>query len=147
MFDMQEESEAEGSVSNPETKTNEKQNRINIQLKLKEKIDKKLKRKQIEELMLKKVTVNHDAAVYWYRDGTTKVVNDTELAESVKLRGIDPFWKEIYCIQTIVQAKVGLGKPIFVNFIAPVDPDRPDSLIRYDYKKFKADTKCSTEYY
>lgn len=102
------------------------QRKININLRIQEEIKQKMKTKQ--------VVVNHDSAIYWYRNGKTKVVNDYELAESVKLRGIDPFWSEIYCIQTIVQSKIGLGKPIYVNFVAPINKESPETLIKYDYK-------------
>ncbi|CAI2381583.1 unnamed protein product [Moneuplotes crassus] len=146
MFDMHEESDdelADRSIS----KLTDHQKTIKINLKIQDKIEKKLKRKQVEELMLEKITVNHDAAIYWYRDGRTKVATDNELAESLKLRSIDSFWKQIYCIQTIVRSKVGLGKPIFVKFVAPIDLNNPENMIEYDYKSFKAETSSSTEHY
>ena len=76
-----------------------------------------------------------------------KIITDTELAEAFKRRGNDPFWKEIYSIQTIVQAKVGLGQPVFVDFLAPINSQSPSDSVNYDFRSFKADSLCTLQQY
>ena len=69
------------------------------------------------------------------------------MIETSKLRAVDPFWKELYWAQTVVKASVGLGKPIYVNFVAPVNHDDLDRSIKFDYKRFKSDSQWSVEQY
>ena len=89
-------------------------------------------------------TANQVSAVYWFRNGATKVVNDVELANTFKRRAIDPFWKQIYCIQTIVKAKIGLGKPIYVDFAAPINLENPDAPIVYNFNQYGHDERIKT---
>ena len=90
---------------------------------------------------------NRDSAVFRYRNGTARVVGDSELAEAFKKRGNDDFWKEIYCIQTIVKAKIGIGQHIFVDFVAPIDRDSPYFEINYDFRIFNEDSDWTLDEY
>jgi hypothetical protein len=48
----------------------------------------------------------------------------------------DVFWKLIECIQSCVKDKVGIGKPILVQFFAPLDESVPD-YHTIDFSSFK----------
>lgn len=104
----------------------------------------KIKKERIEE---EEDWNNRDSAVFRYRNGTTRVVGDVELAEAFKKRGNDDFWKEIYCIQTIVKSKIGIGQHIFVDFVAPFDKSSPYYEIKYDFRQFKNEEEWTTEEY
>lgn len=54
-----------------------------------------------------------------FTDGTIKILNDTELFDEFKRRGIDPYWSTLNSIQTAVKSKIGNGKPINFTFKSP----------------------------
>ena len=51
----------------------------------------------------------------------------------------DNFWKEISMIQCAGKSKTGSGTPIFVEFKAPIDLNKPDAVIDYGVDKFPSD--------
>ena len=90
---------------------------------------------------------NRDSAVFRFRNGTTRVVGDVELAETFKKRGNDDFWREIYCIQSIVKSKIGIGQHIFVDFVAPINEDSPYIEIPYNFRQYGNDSELEIEDY
>ncbi|CDW81558.1 UNKNOWN [Stylonychia lemnae] len=64
-----------------------------------------------------------------------KVVKDTEFINEFRRRANDEFWRTVDCIQTSIKAKTGIGIPIFVNFLAPINEQDPSKEI--DYSHFK----------
>jgi hypothetical protein len=52
-------------------------------------------------------------------------------------RARDNFWKTVACAQVCVKDQLGIGKPMYLQFYAPLD-ERSDKLaakeINYDHK-------------
>ena len=57
-------------------------------------------------------------------DGLTKLFEKKPIS--------DANWRCVNYIQTVVKAPVGVGKPIFVNFYAPIDEQAIESLAELD---------------
>jgi hypothetical protein len=69
----------------------------------------------------KSIYYKDTAVIRFLEDETVKVVRDTEFINEFRRRANDDFWKQLNCIQTCVKAKTGIGHPIFLHFLAPLN--------------------------
>ncbi len=74
-----------------------------------------------------------------FEDDTVKVVRDTEFIDEFRRRANSDFWKELSCIQTTICAKIGIGKPILLHFIAPIKENDPEKELDYSFKQLGED--------
>ena len=73
-----------------------------------------------------------DVALFRFVDeDAVKVVRDTEFMNEFRRRANDTYWDSIDCIQTCVKAKTGIGQPLFMHFLAPINEHSPDKEIDY----------------
>ena len=74
-----------------------------------------------------------DTAIFRFVDEAVKVVRDTEFINEFRRRANDAFWEHVDCIQTCIKAKTGIGVPIFVHFLAPINENEPTKPIVYNF--------------
>ncbi|CAI2385695.1 unnamed protein product [Moneuplotes crassus] len=78
--------------------------------------------------------LNKDSAIIRFLDGKTKIVGDVELAEKFSQSSNINYWKTVRSINTLVKSKIGIGTPIFINYIIPYE--KLGSEINYDFREF-----------
>jgi hypothetical protein len=66
-----------------------------------------------------------DVAIFRYRDQKAQILSDSDFLNIFLKRTNDPYWKKIDYVQTNIKAKIGLGKPIFIDFYADFDDTNP----------------------
>jgi hypothetical protein len=66
-----------------------------------------------------------DSAIMRFHDDLVKVVRETEFINEFRRRANDDYWKLVNCIQTCVKAKTGVGSPVFLHFVAPINESEP----------------------
>ena len=74
----------------------------------------------------KQVKFYEDFCMMRFKDSEeVRVLKEDELINQFQKRLNDPFWKRVELVQTCVKAKIGVGKPIFVHYFAPMDESNP----------------------
>lgn len=68
-----------------------------------------------------------------------QVVSDSGLMTVFQRRANDDYWKTLNYIQTNVKAQIGCGTPIIVRFFAPIDENKTEATIDYNYQEFGED--------
>ena len=90
----------------------------------------------------------HDAAIIRFRDKAdgVSVLNETTFIKTFdNKRPNDPIFTKIELFQTTIKSKWGLGKPIRVEFYAPLNEHNLKDEIQYNYKHMGDDLELQFE--
>ena len=66
-----------------------------------------------------------DVAIFRYKDEKAQVFSDSEFMNIFLKRTNDPYWQKIDYVQTNIKAKIGIGKPIYIDFYADLNCKNP----------------------
>lgn len=68
-----------------------------------------------------------DVALVRYRNSEqVRVLKDNEFIKEFQTRPNDDYWRRVEVVQTCLKSRCGVGTPIFVEFVAPIDPEAPE---------------------
>ena len=85
----------------------------------------------------KKLQFFEDFALIRYKDrNEVKVLKEDEFIYAFQKRLNDEYWNKVLLVQTCVKSKLGVGKPIFVHYYAPLNQDNPAEKIDYSLKNY-----------
>jgi len=67
-------------------------------------------------------------------------MREKEFINEFSRRPNDPYWLTVNCIQTSIKSKTGVGHPVFIHFMAPINEDEPNEEINFgDFKEMPSD--------
>lgn len=95
---------------------------------------------ELEQQRQKATIFYKDVAILRFNDDEqVNVVNEAQFQATFQKRANNDYWKTVNCIQTNVKSKLGIGKPIIIEFSAPLLQEDPGKEINFNFRQFEKD--------